>query len=186
MITPKQLAHKVRIIVKGLFAQKGVVGPHISKKQWDAQFEEGFWDRLANEDQKEHYKQIIQIYLKCGGDRSILDLGCGEGLLYEYFSCLDGFKDENYFGIDISEVAIQKAKRSYPNGNFAVIDYQNETIAKKFDTVIFNETLYYFNNAERTIKHCLNTNVAEGGNVIISMCDYIRHDHIWSAIEKDI
>lgn len=184
MLTPRQIIHRTKIFVKSLFAEKGVVGPHLSKRIWDNQFAEGFWDRLADNDQEEHYSHIIHLYKKHSNGGTILDVGCGAGLLYKYFEQLKGFNDENYLGIDISEVAILEARDKYPYGNFKLIDYQTERINEKYDVVIFNETLYYFNHAGKTIQYCLHTNVADGGKIIISMCDYVRHDKIWKALEK--
>lgn len=55
----------------------------------------------------------------------ILDLGCGNGRLFELFSTQDRFasgkKDIDYIGVDFSEKLIQIAKRKYGN-HFQVAD----------------------------------------------------------------
>jgi len=51
------------------------------------------------------------------GDR-ILDAGCANGRLYGVFSG----KKIDYFGIDISDKMIERAKRDYPEGKFQIAD----------------------------------------------------------------
>lgn len=179
-----QILRQIKIITKSVFADRGVVGPHLNKRLWNQQFVNGHWARLADENQQEHYLQILELFKKHCNSGSVLDIGCGEGLLYPYFMSDNQFSNEGYLGVDISDVAIEKAKKNFPTGDFKVLDFQKESISKRFDTVIFNESLYYFNNAEKTLTNCLSNNVVDGGNIIISMCDYSRHDHIWKAIEK--
>ncbi|MCD5396277.1 MAG: class I SAM-dependent methyltransferase [Candidatus Pacebacteria bacterium] len=71
-----------------------------------------------NFSQKRSYIPQDFLYLKKfiqKGDR-ILDLGCGNGRLYE-------IKNETeYFGVDFSEKMIEIAKKRYPQGKFLVAD----------------------------------------------------------------
>lgn len=175
---------KLSILVKSYFAPKGVVGPHMSQQQWDEEFANSKWAYLSKANQREHYDCIIDMYNQHGNNGSMLDIGCGVGLLYRYFMDTSALKDDQYFGIDISTVAINEAKETCKSNNFSVVDYETHHINKKFDVVIFNETLYYFNHAGKTLQKCIDENLTKQGVIIISMCDHERHDLIWELISK--
>ena len=156
----------------------------MTKEMWDEQFGNSKWAYLADETQREHYDKIIDLYLQHAAGRTILDIGCGEGLLYRYFSDRIELGPDQYTGIDISEVAVAHAKNAYPNGHFEVMNYETDEVPHRHDVIIFNETLYYFNHAGRTLEKCVNRNLGPGGFIIISMCDHERHDLIWKMINR--
>ena len=79
----------------------------MTKEMWDEQFGNSKWAYLADETQREHYDKIIDLYLQHAAGRTILDIGCGEGLLYRYFSDRIELGPDQYTGIDISEVAVR-------------------------------------------------------------------------------
>lgn len=170
------------IKIKSALAPKGIVGPHMSQYQWDKEFSGNKWDYLADESQKEHYYLIGEMYRKhCSGD--ILDIGCGTGLLYEYLSESINLRAEQFTGIDISQVAIKEACAIHPHVDFKVLNYETELIDARFGTIIFNETLYYFNHAGKTLRKCIDENLLPGGKIIISMCYHERHEQIWRYID---
>jgi len=53
---------------------------------------------------------------------SILDVGCGLGDLYDYFTHVRGWKLDSYLGIDICPNMVEAAKKYHPNINFTVHD----------------------------------------------------------------
>ncbi len=80
---------------------------------------------------------FLKKYLK-NGDK-VLDLGCGNGRLYELFKELSS-QDKNikYIGIDISENLIKEAKKRYPEAEFYTGDALNlDFPEKEFDIVFF-------------------------------------------------
>ena len=82
---------------------------------------------------------------------SILDFGCGSGYLYNYIFKYKKFKGI-YKGIDISEKAINLAKRKYINKKKVSFEKQNvfrEKLKKNYDYILINGT---FNN------HTINNN----------------------------
>ena len=73
----------------------------------------------------------------------VLDLGCGNGRIYELL------KNVDYYGLDISSELIKHAKNNVPNGHFIVGDmvktnYQNN----KFDFVISAAVLHHIPSKE--------------------------------------
>lgn len=175
---------RANIFFKSLFAPKGVVGPHTSAKEWDEQFSDSKWDYLGDDNQRAHYDCIIDMYTEYGNGGNILDIGCGVGILYRYFKDTGTLPKDKYLGIDISSVAIEDAAKQNPDGWFEVLNYQTHSIKDRYGVVVFNETLYYFDHAGKTLHKCITENLEPGGVIIISMCDHERHDLIWELIDK--
>lgn len=73
--------------------------------------------------------------------KEALEIGCGEGATTAY---LIPFA-ERITAIDISDVAIQRARRhNYPNVYFRQADIFVEQLPKTFDLIFCSEVLYYF------------------------------------------
>jgi ubiquinone/menaquinone biosynthesis C-methylase UbiE len=72
---------------------------------------------------------------------SLLEVGCGAGIL---LSRLDPALIAHYVGLDVSSLALDEARITYPNGNF-VHSYAEafSSDANSFDVIIFNESIYY-------------------------------------------
>ena len=72
--------------------------------------------------------------------RSLLDLGCGAGLLVDFLQQND--KIVNYYGVDISEKMIEVAKKLHPDCSFEVRDILIKPYnSAQFDYVIMNGLL---------------------------------------------
>jgi len=78
--------------------------------------------------------------------KNILDIGCGTGHLLKLFS---QYKMETY-GIDISEIGVEIARRNSPNSNIIIADGENIPYADKyFDIVTCLGALEHFDNIEK-------------------------------------
>jgi SAM-dependent methyltransferase len=73
------------------------------------------------------------------GTKSILDVGCGDGrMLYELEN---KDPDRTYFGIDISERALQFARGFTQHSKFEVFDIINAPYPTQFDACTYIETI---------------------------------------------
>jgi len=109
-------------------------------QNWDHDYTNGRWDFLEEEARELARHALIANYCKCYAPGGwILDVGCGTGILCDF---LDRKQRKNYVGIDISTVAISRAKQKF-NLNFTCSDAMYFDPARKFDVIIFNEILYY-------------------------------------------
>lgn len=118
------------------------------KIRWDKQYKSGRWDNLQSEKELNRYQEIIALMAKHGvANPSILDIGCGDGVLtmrmqdtpYSYFC-----------GVDFSKISIEKAKAyNYPKSDFVVADAIHYVPKQKFDIIIFNEAFYYIHDKEK-------------------------------------
>ena len=98
----------------------------------------------SNKKTRDNRLNHLVKYMEFKKSTSILDFGCGTGYLFDYL-IKRKFKG-NYLGIDISSLAIEKAKslhKKNKNCNFKNINIFKESLNKKFDYIIINGT---FNN----------------------------------------
>ncbi len=115
-----------------------------SKEVWEKQYSKGQWDYLYQLEELAHYSIILGYIrnLKTGG--SILDIGCGKGILQERLA-LYGYS--KYVGIDISDNAIRQAScKANDKTTFIASDATRYSPTEAFDAIVFNEVLYYFDD----------------------------------------
>ena len=152
-----------------------------NKTDWEEQYTNGYWEMLQNIREFGHYSIIAGYYQFRNKPRHILDIGCGEGLLQKY---LKVHTYSTYLGIDLSEIAIQKAQTlSDNNTQFIQADAETFKPEQKFGCIIFNECLYYFKDPVAVIQH-YEQYLQPDGDIIISMFYTRRSKRIWQALEK--
>lgn len=151
-----------------------------SAERWDMKYARGNWKPLREIHELGHYSIIAGYfqYLKPGG--TILDVGCGEGLLQERISPALYSK---YTGIDLSAEAIrQAAHKANEKTFFVVADMQKFSTTEMFDAIVFNESIYYVNNRLNVIKHFAEF-LADGGIFIFSNFESQDKKISWPEIE---
>lgn len=87
--------------------------------------------------------------LRCKKDGDLLDIGCAYGCLLKKAG-----KNFKTYGIDISEHAIDKAKKISPNSVLFKGDIENgiNVFGKKFDVVIAHDVLEHLENPEKVVQ----------------------------------
>jgi 2-polyprenyl-3-methyl-5-hydroxy-6-metoxy-1,4-benzoquinol methylase len=156
----------------------------VGKDVWEQQYSNGTWNYLFSEDEAGHYFSICSQIKKYAEVFSILDIGCGNGVLYDY---LHKNLEDNllYNGIDISENAVEIAKTKFPSSEFNKADYEYAAVTGRFDVVVFNETLYYFVKPMKTLAKAFRENLKNGGVLVISMCEDTKHNGLWERINAE-
>ena len=97
----------------------------------------------------------------------ILDLGCGEGTRLN--SIAKGKKGE---GVDISKVAISKARKTYSKLKFINADLENLPIKNnEFDLVFSAFVLEHLSNAEKMLKEAIRV-IRNNGKIILIAPNY--------------
>ncbi len=98
---------------------------------------------------------------------SVLDLGCGGGLISEELAKLGA----DVTGLDFVKQNIEVAKEhAYKNKlkiNYKTLNFENEKIESKFDMIIILEVLEHLSNWKYFIEK-IRTNLKPNGKVIIS------------------
>jgi SAM-dependent methyltransferase len=134
------IARRALTFVQGFLASYGPSS--VKKRLWDRDFSGGKWDFIDNTAGDCIYPHLEKHAQ--GGD--ILDLGCGPGNTANELA--DGAY-RSYIGVDISEVALEKAmKRTRENGragknSFIRSDFLGYAPTRDFDVILFRESLYH-------------------------------------------
>ena len=119
-------------------------GPSRLKRHlWDWEFSNGRWDCLEETPDDPAYPHLAS-YARGG---RILDLGCGPGSAGRY---LDAKAYSSYVGVDISDVAIQSARRKNqrPQNTYVQSDILSYRPDGEFDVILFGDSLYYTARSE--------------------------------------
>lgn len=134
------LTQSVRNSVRGFFQKFGPSG--LKSYLWNREFSSGQW-RCLEETTGDSLYPCLEKYLNCG---SILDLGCGSG---NTGTELARTAYLSYTGVDISEVAIDRAKkRTNEDGRAGMNRYLQGDICnykptQQFDVILFRDSIYY-------------------------------------------
>lgn len=99
------------------------------------------------------YGQALLEYVPENPDLFILDLGCGTGELTKKLS----LKSDHVCGIDSSPDMIGKARQSYPELSFEVVDALEWHEEEKWDVVFSNAAIHWIRDHERLL-----TNIHRG------------------------
>jgi 2-polyprenyl-3-methyl-5-hydroxy-6-metoxy-1,4-benzoquinol methylase len=149
------------------------------KERWEQEYLEGRWDHMKKLSQLGRYAMIAGYlhFLKQQG--SILDVGCGEGILLDKL-CPQWYS--RYVGIDISQAAIDIARQKQTDKAFFLrTDAENYIPTEKFDVIVFNESLYYFKNPFDTMELYIR-NLKKSGIMIIGT--YISSQRAMAILKK--
>jgi 2-polyprenyl-3-methyl-5-hydroxy-6-metoxy-1,4-benzoquinol methylase len=158
-----------------------IKGTPVAREVWERQYRSGGWDYLAGQDEAAHYLVIAEFYRRHLSGGSLLDIGCGTGILAAHLQRHAGMAPSRYAGIDIAEEAVGQAASSCPGGHFSRLDYSSDAAPGRYDGVIFNETLYCFDDPLAIVDKSIAENMHAGSLLIISMYGE-HHEPIWDAI----
>src|SRR5262245_37172867 len=131
---------KIRKMVGGLGRRWGTEG--IKRSMWDREYAGGRWEHCDETPGALIYEYVYRHCRNC----SVLDLGCGSG---NTGNELDVDRYGTYTGMDVSEVAVQKAAaRSATNGRarknrYLPGDILNFSPSERYDVILFRESIYY-------------------------------------------
>jgi 2-polyprenyl-6-hydroxyphenyl methylase/3-demethylubiquinone-9 3-methyltransferase len=132
-------------------------------EQWAERYEVGGWDYLGGIDQIAQYSMIAG-YIRFLGCRSILDVGCGTGLLRER---LEGVDFQRYVGVDPVAVALEAANKHADDRTTLLLGDAFLPDLGQFDAVVCNEVLYCVPEPLPLIDR-VQTLVAPGGYLLTS------------------
>lgn len=107
-------------------------------------------------------RAIIKEYLTLHQYESILDFGCGIGILAPLFP------SKKYLGFDIDEKAIAFARKKYPRYAFIWGNATSLKLDKKFDLIVVVGVLHHLNNMEaRQALSVMDSLLTKNGSIII-------------------
>jgi 2-polyprenyl-3-methyl-5-hydroxy-6-metoxy-1,4-benzoquinol methylase len=112
------------------------------KRVWDSLYASGFGYQLSLPGEQGHNQTLVDFMVSANKNKTILDVGCGEGLLLDY---LDRWGYQRYVGIDFSDVALRNASKRADSKTYFISGLAETFVPDgQFDSIIFNECLYCF------------------------------------------
>lgn len=157
----------------------GIVGNHTAER-WEEQYAKGEWAWLRRIDELGHHSVLAGYfhYLKPNG--SLLDMGCGEGLLQER---LNPALYTKYVGVDLGEAVKLASVKATEKTQFVTGDMNTFSTAEKFDAIAFNESIYYLSDTRKGLER-FDAMLKDDGVLLVSCHKRDKHDKIWEAIES--
>jgi 2-polyprenyl-3-methyl-5-hydroxy-6-metoxy-1,4-benzoquinol methylase len=158
----------------------GYVPERFRPADWDRLFETGAYDRMSSGPERARYSVIVG-HCEVLRLHTILDVGCGQGVLAERLKRLDY---ERYVGLDISRTAIDEAQRDRPDprNTYLTADATAFETEARFQLIVFNECLYYMEDPAAVVRHYLRF-LEPGGRLIVSMYDTLRSSTVWPLLD---
>ena len=153
----------------------------INESGWNDQYNTGRWSYLDQLSELAHYSVIVGYCQHFALNGKILDVGCGEGVLQQRLSILPY---GHYTGIDISSVAIENAQQ-YKNKHteFQATDALSFQTNERYNIIIFNESLYCFNDCIKVLQHYQSLLTDDGVFIISMHVQELSLKH-WKRIEE--
>jgi SAM-dependent methyltransferase len=136
---------KVENVIRGLLQRYGT--ENFKRRLWNREYARGRWkclDTMAGDCVYPH----IEKYASNG---SILDLGCGPGAVG---SMLNTAAYRSYAGVDICDVAIEKARsraaenRRGEKNTYFQSDIFSYVPTQQYDVIFFGDSIYYFSHQQ--------------------------------------
>ncbi len=107
-------------------------------RDWEHEYADGAWSLLSGLDEMSRY-WIATGYCSLIRNPSILDVGCGPGLLEQKLRLLPY---GSYTGTDISPSALREARRQMPpESRLICSDFNQIAVAATFDRIVFMESM---------------------------------------------
>ena len=158
---------------------------HYSVEEWNHQYSSSTWVYLTSLEQAPRYAIIEAWRRRIKPSGSVLDLGCGEGVLFEQIP--EDMK-VNYTGVDLAQVAIDIASKKIRDSSterFVCADLVtfDPPAGLAFDVIIFNEVLYYVADPPAVVRRYRKA-LAPSGLIIVSI--FYRNFKTWKSVDKSL
>lgn len=154
--------------------------------RWEREYAANGWAWLNNNSERLHNHLIAAYCSRLGPDASVLDVGCGEGVLQ---AILERFGYARYLGIDVAATAVARmASRADGRTRFQVADATTFTTDERFDAVVLNEVLYYFADPAAVLARLARLAHVRGYLVVsmaqVGMRDALLNQRIWRDADR--
>ena len=139
------------------------------RRRWNKQYRSGRWKSLKSDLEASRYFKIKQdLEAFAPKNPSILDIGCGDGVLNER---LGDFDFSYFLGVDFSSESIKQAQgKNLPKSEFEHCDVLHFVPEQTFDAIIFNESFYYIPDTEKSrVLQLLLDHLSPEGVLIVSI-----------------
>jgi SAM-dependent methyltransferase len=154
-------------------------------EKWDAEYQDGLYDRLNRSDQRHHHRLLAAMIADRWPNPRVLEIGAGEGVFYE---ALRAHRPARYVGVDFSkpavdlgevrlapEIAIGEVKMLLGDGRAFQTD-------ETFDVVVFSECVEHLGEVEHLVAHYA-PNLKAGGAIGLTMWLALKPLRLWHRLK---
>jgi 2-polyprenyl-3-methyl-5-hydroxy-6-metoxy-1,4-benzoquinol methylase len=150
------------------------------RERSDRRYRRGTMDPLKRLYEIARFSLIVGYFEYFKGGGSILDVGCGVGILVER---LGPHAYSQYVGLDLEGEPIRVASRNTDDKTvFRCADANTYTPAETYDAVVFSESLYYLADPLEVV-HRYARCLKRDGVLIVSMVAFPGMDRYWKGLE---
>ncbi|MGR7024931.1 class I SAM-dependent methyltransferase [Geodermatophilus sp. URMC 62] len=150
----------------------------------DAQYEAADWDYLRSITEAPRFGVVAAYCHRLAGSSTLLEVGCGEGILLEH---LDRSRFDHYTGVDISSVAIDRARALEDHRvTFVCASAEDYVPERTHQLIVFNEVVEYFDDPLDVVRR-YEPFLAPDGRVVVSAfagVDTARTRRIWKQLGR--
>ena len=122
------------------------------------------WGQMED-DQYRQRRMTILKNLSHLNPASVLDVGCGLGHTTQAIKILI---TKDTWGADISKVAVNRAKKLFPDVTFKQLDISKKFLPRAFDVVVLDGILWYILKDLDKIFEIIRHNLSYSGHLVIS------------------
>lgn len=151
-----------------------------AEQRWDERWADPAFHAGARLDELAHHCVLAGYahVLRPGG--ALLDVGCGDG---EFRPHLHPDAFSRYVGVDFAEAVARAAKHADAVTSFVVADLRAFEADAPFDTIVFNESLYYVEHPIAELDRYARF-LNPGGVLLVSMHRKPKSEKIWADIAR--
>jgi 2-polyprenyl-3-methyl-5-hydroxy-6-metoxy-1,4-benzoquinol methylase len=147
--SPRRLLRTVIRRGRGIAVDAGLLTyrrPYsLDAAQWNQEYESGVLEHYADLEALPRYSVLIGYMGVHDGSPTVLDVGCGVGLLRARMA---GVRFTRYVGIDPSSSAIERARELEDERTKFIVSERPTSTLGSYDVVVCNEVLYYVDDVE--------------------------------------
>jgi trans-aconitate methyltransferase len=178
-MTIRQLASR---IYDRLFRGLRGFGRPVPASVWDKDFADGKWAHLSDIAETTRYAIVHNYIVRCKSPASVLDIGCGTGVLRERFSEAEVAR---YTGIDVSQEAVRTTlAKGFTRSSFVVANFDEYQPEGGYDAIVFNESIGYASDPGETFDRYWKL-LSAGGICVVSLYDFDARTRAgWKRIER--
>lgn len=148
--------------------------------EWQSAYQSGRFDYFSSLQELPRYAMLAGYLTMFAEGRSLLDVGCGKGLLRAHLAGLDF---ASYTGIDLSSAAIDAAQTLADGRTVFICGDVTEVDLAPVQIVVLNEVLYFAPDPSRMLDA---VDRALGGEGLVLTCMW-RHagdEALWTLLHR--
>lgn len=127
----------------------------------------------------DYYAAARAALVEAIGERDgwAVEIGCGHGHATAFLAERTGLM---WWGFDVSDRAIKRARENYHHIRFHTADVRNPIVAARFDLVLLNQVLWYvLPQIDAVVENCIRM-LRPGGTLVIAQA-YLKGEQRFAA-----